>query len=135
MISSFRILNIQICHPSHSYTLSLRSSPQYKKNIIRHMSEFHNMEQYQKYRCEDCDLDFGDQYHLNRHLNSKNCLKKSVEECKDCKKRFVSPDKLKVHQVKNCLKKYFCDVCLSFFKTKKIYLNHSHKSCSRWIMS
>eukprot|EP00092_Neocalanus_flemingeri_P004011 GFUD01004317.1.p1 GENE.GFUD01004317.1~~GFUD01004317.1.p1 ORF type:complete len:280 (+),score=52.03 GFUD01004317.1:44-883(+) len=98
----------------------------FKRNLARHMLLAHQKEVSEKLECEFCNLVFFSRFNLNRHLNSKNCLNNLTAECKECKMRFESEDKLKSHQAKNCSKKYFCSECLTFFKTKKFYQNHSH---------
>ena len=94
------------------------------------MRLFHGNNSPESLQCGACSVEFGSKYHLERHLASKNCLSNLSHECKDCKANFVSQDKLKVHRVKNCLKKYFCSICFTFFKSKKLYENHliSHQS-------
>ena len=88
------------------------------------MAVCHQNLDHEKYGCDLCDVEFSSNYHLDRHLDSKNCLKNLTEECKKCKKRFVSVAKLKMHFEKNCPKKYFCEICLRFYKNKKDFKMH-----------
>ena len=78
------------------------------------------------YNCDVCTLNFRSPYHLDRHQKSKNCMKNLSYKCKECKKSFMSEEKLKSHETKNCAKKYFCTECFKFFKSNKSCQNHSH---------
>ena len=95
----------------------------FKRNLAKHMSDFH--ETTEKLCCDHCDKNFSSRFNLDRHLKSKNCLMNSTYECKNCKARFVSVEKLEVHKVKNCPKKYFCFTCLEYFKSKAKFVAHS----------
>ena len=102
----------------------------FKRNIARHMLTFHNMTEEESFNCAMCNSSYNSQYHLERQIESKNCLRNLKFECKNCKKMFMSADKLSVHSVKNCDKKYMCSSCFCFFKSKRDYNNHisSHES-------
>ena len=94
----------------------------FKRNLAKHMSDSH--ESTGKLSCEYCDKNFSSRFNLDRHLKSKNCLWNLSHECKNCKARFVSLEKLEVHKTKNCPKKYFCSVCFEFFSSKVKFLTH-----------
>ena len=88
------------------------------------MSDFHQNPISDKLSCDICNIQYTSNYNLERHINSKNCLRNLSQQCKKCKARFVSPVKLKEHVEKNCPKKYFCSICICFFKYKHIYQKH-----------
>ena len=97
----------------------------FKRNMPRHMAIYHNKESScQSYECIQCQTDFSSQYHLDRHVASKNCVRNLNFECRKCKQKFVSSDKMAVHMKKNCPKKFMCASCFSFFKSKKEYEGH-----------
>ena len=96
----------------------------FKKNMARHILAAHKFGSDDCFNCFVCNLGFGSQYHLSRHVESSNCFKNLQYECKKCKKKFTTPEKLDVHTKKNCSKKYMCVHCLAFFKLKKDFLNH-----------
>ena len=97
---------------------------QFKKNLPRHMNLAHQNKVPKYFVCEVCTLEFSTPYHLDRHQSSKNCLKNLSYQCKECKKRFVAEEKLKIHKRKNCTKKYFCSECFKFFQSNNSYQNH-----------
>jgi len=96
----------------------------YKKNLPKHMSDFHQNSFSDKLSCDICNIQYTSNYNLKRHINSRNCLRNLSHQCKKCKTRFVSPAKLKEHVEKNCPKKYFCSICICFFKYKYKYQEH-----------
>ena len=52
------------------------------------MAVCHQNLDHEKYGCDLCDVVFSSRYHLDRHLESKNCLKNLSEDCKNCKKKI-----------------------------------------------
>lgn len=98
-----------------------------KQSLNRHIVEYHVVKS-EVLSCDSCQLFFRRKEHLISHLGLKSCLKNSstIHECKFCKKVFGSADKLKTHIDKNCLKKYFCNICCKFFKKQKDFSSHNH---------
>ena len=102
----------------------------FKRNMPRHMSVFHSRSDEPSFECTTCQSTFTSQYHLERHMASKNSLRNLDYECRKCKKKFTSSIKLTVHMNKNCPKKYMCASCFCFFKSKNEYDTHlnTHES-------
>ena len=96
----------------------------FKKNLRRHILSAHSLGNEDGFNCLECNSSFGSQYHFDRHISSSNCLKNLNYDCKKCKKKFTSAEKLAVHLLKNCPKKFMCTYCLTFFRAKKDYLSH-----------
>ena len=98
-----------------------------KQSLNRHIVEYH-VGKSEMLSCDSCKLFFRRKEHLISHQRLKSCLKNSstIHECKLCKKVFGSADKLKTHIYKNCLKKYFCNICCKFFKKQKDFSSHNH---------
>ena len=101
----------------------------HKGTMLRHVSEVH-LAGFQMFVCDKCNSVFSRKDSLDRHHLNNTCVKDIVPslnyECKNCKKAFDSPNKLKEHVRKNCSKKFFCNTCLKFFKLKKDLLSHGH---------
>ena len=102
----------------------------FKRNMPRHMSVFHSRSDEPSFECVTCQATFASQYHLERHMASKNCVKNLDFECRKCKKKFTSSIKMTDHMKKNCPKKYMCASCFCFFKSKREYDTHlnTHES-------
>ena len=102
----------------------------FKNTLQRHVREFHT-ENVNKFTCELCNVEFGRKDNLNLHIASKMCVlsedpNNSNLQCNKCKKICITKDKLKNHEMYNCINKYFCTYCLKFFKKKKDFLTHNH---------
>ena len=96
----------------------------FRKNLPKHMSDAHGDEEKEKYSC--CNISFTSKYNLARHTASKNCLLNLKHDCKKCKARFVSIEKLQIHIKKNCPKKYFCTICFQFFNKTANFESHKN---------
>ena len=102
----------------------------FKKNLSRHMTLVHgladdqNIENVEQASFECCENVFSSQYHLDRHTKSKKCVKNQRFECKKCLLKFTTESKLSIHMKKNCLKKYMCMSCFTFFKSKNKFQLH-----------
>ena len=97
------------------------------KTLQRHVREYH----LNKYTCDSCNVEFGRKENLNRHIASQICfvtdeLENLTFKCKKCKKLFLTQEKLNNHEIHNCTKKYFCSICLHFFKKRIDLLSHVH---------
>ena len=100
-----------------------------KYSLTRHIVEYHEANT-EVFSCDYCKMSFKRKEHLISHQSLKSCLKNSsfIHECKFCKKGFANADKMKSHVLKNCLKKYFCNICCKFFKKKKDLSSHNHEN-------
>ena len=98
-----------------------------KQSMLRHVRECH-LNNLVKFIFKSCNIDFRRLENLNRHIMSNNCFlpDELTFECKKCKKLFNTQDKLENHELHNCPKKYFCNLCLQFFKKKNDFLSHDH---------
>ena len=82
--------------------------------MLRHVKEYH-LKTSNQFTCKSCDAIFVRKDKLEIYLNMKKCPSNDISnDCKKCKKKFKSPDKLKSHAHKNCRNKYFCVICLKF---------------------
>ena len=92
----------------------------------------HKREQHLKtkldYPCNVCHRKFKRFEHLKRHSQkTKSCESyvNSNVECKNCKRKFLSADKLASHIRRHCEKKYFCVSCFQFFGKKSLFTSHN----------
>ena len=110
----------EIMHFSNEQSLFF----QYKRNLAKHLSDFHASQKKNELFCEHCGMHFLSKFNLERHLKSKNCSLNLTHQCNKCKARFMSQAKLINHELKNCPKKYFCSICFAFFGSKAEYKSH-----------
>ena len=132
-----KVMNVPEEQPDNIKCTDCGKVIKFKRNLARHMSLAHGANQNvidesaskeqvnaERFSCEFCDTVVSSQYHLDRHLKSRNCSKNLLHKCKYCKEKFMSEEKLVTHETKNCVKKYMCTHCFTYFKVKKEYLAH-----------
>ena len=133
-LKKMKVINLPEEQPDNIECSLCHNIIKFKRNVARHMILAHgsgqnvlnnaNHSNADKLYCEFCEKVCDSQYHLDRHLKSKNCSKNLLFECKKCKAKFTSEKKLSTHEIKNCLRKYMCTFCFAYFQVKKEFLSH-----------
>ena len=129
-----KVINLPDDEPDNIKCSDCGKVIKFKRNLVRHMSRAHGIVQNQvescslenvdHFQCEFCNTIVHSQYHLDRHLKSRNCAKNLIHTCKKCKSKFMSEEKLITHETKNCSKKFMCTFCFAYFQAKKDYTAH-----------
>lgn len=98
-----------------------------KQELLNHKLIVHNVP-FKTYECHICSRPFGNNSHLQRHINSVHSKVKQ-HKCLYCSKSFSRYDKLKAHskRLHNVLVEsiIFCDKCNTYFSSYPQFNKHT----------